>query len=118
MRGTLYHDRKEVTRCASAGGKGLRTIKTRFNERASEPTQHRPRFGRQVVVARNFVLLLALLFILAFDKIDNRARLFAQSLLSMEYEWSSGSGGTIGINRGPSLTFGRHSRRSRNLLRV
>ena len=104
--------------CACAGGKGLRTIKTRFNERASESTQHRPRFGRQVVVARHFVLLLALLLILALDKINDRARLFAQSLLSMEDEWSSGSGGTIGINRGPSVTFGMHCRRSRNLLRV
>jgi hypothetical protein len=49
----------------------------------SKPAQRRSRFGRQVIVARNFILLLALLFILTLDKIDHRARFFTQSLLSM-----------------------------------
>jgi hypothetical protein len=52
------------------------------------------------------------------DEIDHRARLFAQSLLSVEDEWSGGGGFVGGNDRGPSVTFGRHSRRSRNLLRV
>jgi hypothetical protein len=73
--------------CAWGRGRGLRTIKTRFDERVSKSTQRRPRFGRQVIVARNFILLLALLFILTLDKIDHSARLFAQSLLSMQDEW-------------------------------
>ena len=116
--GMLHHGTIRVTRCVRAGERGLRTIKTRFDERASEPTQYRPRFGRQVVVARNFILLLALLLILVLDEIDHRARLFAQSLLSVEDEWSGG-GGFIGkSDRGPSVRFGRHSRRARNLLRV
>jgi hypothetical protein len=108
-----------VTRCVRVQKEkeGLRTIKTRFNERASKPSQDRPRFGRQVVVARHFILLLALLFILALDEIDHGARLFAQSLLSMKDDWLRG-GGFIGRSRGPWITFGRHSRRSRNLLRV
>jgi hypothetical protein len=105
--------------CASAGEKGgLRTIETRFDERASKPSQHRPRFGGQVVVTRHFILLLALLLILALDEIDHRARLFAQSLLSMKDDWLGGRGGFIGRSRGPCITFGRHSRRSRALLRV
>jgi len=53
----------------------------------SKPTQGRSRFGRQVIVARNFILLLALLFILTLDKIDHSPRLFGQSLLSMQDEW-------------------------------
>ena len=77
----------------AVGGRGLRTIKTRFDERASEPTQRRARFGRQVIVARNFILLLALLFVLTLDKINHGARLFAQSLLSMQDEWLGGGGG-------------------------
>jgi hypothetical protein len=104
--------------CAWGRGRGLRTIKTRFDERVSKSTQRRPRFGRQVIVARNFILLLALLFILTLDKIDHRARLFAQSLLSMQDEWLGGRGGRIGRNRGPCVTFGRRSRGSRNLFRV
>lgn len=98
-----------VTRYACAEGKGLRTIKTRFNERARKATQHRSRFGRHVVGARNFILLLALLLILALDEIDHGARLFAQSLLSMKDEWLGGRGGFIGSNRGPCVTFGRRS---------
>lgn len=76
-------DSKGHKGCACKEGRGLRTIKTGFDERVSKPTQRRSRFGRQVIVARNFVLLLPLLFILTLDKIDHRARLFAQSLLSM-----------------------------------
>ena len=98
--------------------RGRRTIKTRFDERVSKPTQGRSRFGRQVIVARNFILLLALLFILTLDKINHGAGLFAQSLLSMQDEWLGGRGGRIGSIRGPHVTFGRHSRRSRNLFRV
>jgi len=50
---------------------GARTIKTRFDERASEPPQHRSRFGRQVVMARYLILFLGLLLILALGEINH-----------------------------------------------
>ena len=100
------------------GGRELRTIKTGFDERVSKRTQRRSRFGRQVIVARNFILLLALLFIPTLDKIDYCARLFVQSLLSMQDERLGGRGGRVGCNRGPCITFGRYSRRPRTLFRV
>ena len=62
----------------------LRTIKTRFNERASEPAQHRPGFRCQIVVARKLVLLFPLLFVLTLDEIYHGPRILAQRLLSMQ----------------------------------
>jgi hypothetical protein len=120
----LYVIMIRVTRCAHACRKEveeeLLTVEARFDERVGKPTQRRSRLGRQVIVARDFILFLALLFVLTLDKIDHRARLFAQSLLSMQDEWLGGrGGGRIGCNRGPGVApFGRHSRRSRTLFRV
>ena len=51
-------------------------IKTRFDGLVSKPVQRRSRFGRQVIVARDSILLLAFLSILTLDKVDHRARLF------------------------------------------
>lgn len=96
---------------------GPRTIKTRFNERASESPQHRSRFGRQVVMARYLVLLLALLLILALGEIDHSPGFLAQRLLTMKDEWL-GRGGRIGRNRVPRTMLGCPSRCPRSLLGV
>ena len=93
----------------------MRTIETGLDKRAREPTQHRPRLGRQVVPARHLVLLLPLLLVLALSEIDHISGcgVLAERLLSVQDEWLGSSlGGTargvIGCDRVlPRLALGR-----------
>ena len=64
----------------------MRTIETRFDERARNTPQDRSRLWRQVVPARHLVLPLPLLLMLALGEIDHVSGcgVLAERLLSMQ----------------------------------